>query len=180
MLKTAKLLLLIAWIAPALAEDATPKTSVAAAPVKVDFPRAGSFIQFFNVGSGDESHIEIYALSHNVGGYENLYIGRLDQEGGPPIIESVFLDNADSDPQKELFVLGRWEIRHPGLNTAGNYYQVQIYDDNPNQDGTRFRRLIPLEKKIEPGLDGTREGEKVVYRYKDAASIRKLLRKLGY
>lgn len=182
MLKIAKLtmLLLIAWTTLTLAQDAAPQTSVASPPVKADFPRDGSCIQFFNVGDDDEKHIEIYALSPVNKGYENLYVGRLDQEGGPPSVESVFLYNVDSDPQKELFILGRWEIRHPGLGTHGNYYETLIYDDSRNADGVGFKRLSSVEQKIKPGLDGTQEGKKISYPYKDASSIRNLLRKLGY
>lgn len=181
MIKKIKLILLtisIAWSHIALAQQKPPEITSATPSLSINFPTTGSFIHFFNIGNGESKGIEVHIYSPSKDGYKDVYVGNIGQEGGPPIIESVFLANADADPDKELFVLVRWEIRHPGIDTLGNYYEARIYDNKPSHQGNGLRRLTSLEERIGTGLDGVQEGRKVSFPYKDAASIRKLLQQI--
>lgn len=151
----------------------------AAEALEIRFPHPESLIQFFYVGFDDEKEIEIYITTRCGTDISTEYVGRVGAEGGSPYIESVFTDNADDDPQEELFIIARWETRHRGLGTEGNYYKTYIYDDSGNRENG-FNRVTATEEAIGSGLDGQQEGVAVSYNYKNASSIRKLLRKLGY
>lgn len=150
---------------------------IAADPLKIDFPRHGSIIQFFYVKSDADGNagIDVYVISPKDDSLTTSYIGEIGPEGGPPYIESVFLQDVNGDGSKELLLLARWEIRHPGIGTSGNYYQTYVYTDAPSADGSGFTRLSDIEKKIGSGLDGTLEGKRVKFPYKDAHNIRALL-----
>lgn len=159
---------------------AAPRLVNAAEPLKLDFPFPSSIVQFFYTDNpGDDKEIEIYVITSREAKLRNEFVGRIEVQGGPPYIESVFLENGDDDPEKELFILVRWEIRHPGLNTAGNFYKTYIYDRNKRAKNG-FSRVTATEQKIGSGLDGQREGKPVSYRFKSVNSIRALMRKLGY
>ncbi|MEZ0470347.1 hypothetical protein [Luteimonas salinilitoris] len=149
-------------------------TSIASPTLRVDFPSLNSLIQFFYVERIDrDPSIEMYLTSQADATPRSYYLGKIEPEGGPPNIESVFTMDVDRDGRKELLVLARLEVRHSGLQTSGNYFRTYVY--KANASSTDFSRLKDVEEKIGEGLDGTREGEKVHYRYRDAASIRKLL-----
>lgn len=88
------------------------RTEAAADPLRLDFPAPGSVIQFFYVTpksaqASDDKEIEIFAVTQRGSRLANEYVGTIEIEGGSPHIESVFLDNADRDEDKELFVLAR-------------------------------------------------------------------------
>lgn len=101
------------------------------------------------------------------------FLGKIEPEGGVAWIESVFTKDVDGDGCNELLVLARWEVNHAGIKTVGNLFRTYVYKASVN--GTSFSRLENIEKKIGSGMEGIREGNKVHYPYRDAASIRKLL-----
>lgn len=165
-----------------LAKSVSLLTSVASDPVKIDFPVKNSILQFIYVNKIDgDSSIDIYAISQNGKLLSSDYVGTIEPEGGPPNIESVFLEDADADGVKDLIILSRWEISHQGLGTYGNYFRVLIYGnkDSVNRGGDGFIRLSAVEKKIGSGLEGFREGKPVHFLYKDAPSIRSFIRNLN-
>ena len=149
--------------------------SVPAASVKIDFLGAGSEVQFHSLA--DAEGLRAF-LAH--AGRERAYIDEIPSEGGPPIIESVFTDQADSDPAKELFVLVRWEVRHYGLQTEGNLFELLIYDDALTAGGCGLKQITRLARSFGTGFDGLQEGTRVHYRFKNAPAIRKHLRALGF
>lgn len=173
------ILALIATFAGSASSKSPDGIIFAAETLKIQFPHPESLIQFFYVGLDDEKDIEVYVTIRCSTGISTEYVGRIGAEGGSPYIESVFMDNADDDPQKELFIIARWETRHRGLGTEGNYYKTYIYDDSINRE-IGFNRVTAMEEVIGSGLDGQQAGETVSYNYKNASSIRKLLRNLGY
>ncbi|MCD7099393.1 hypothetical protein [Stenotrophomonas sp. MMGLT7] len=149
---------------------------VAAPQLKIDFPVRGSLIRFFySKSDGRDPDIEMY-ISTAADAERNMrFLGKIEPEGGAAQIESVFTRDVDSDGQKELFVIARWEVSHPGLRTSGNFYRTYVYKTSAN--GNSFSRMEQVERVIGSGMDGVREGRKVHYPYRDAGSIKKLLDK---
>lgn len=152
---------------------------IASDPVRISFPRAGSILQFLykKQNADTDPNIDVYSISPKEGTLTAQYVGEIEPEGGPPNIRSAFLKNVDGNGSQELLLLVSWEIRHPAIGTSGNYYYTYVYANKPNAEGHGFLRLTDIEEKIGSGLDGTLEGKKVTFPYKDARSIRALLDK---
>ncbi|MEL1266102.1 hypothetical protein [Pseudoxanthomonas putridarboris] len=154
-------------------------TSIASPTLEIDFPSGNSLIQFFRVTKSEDresgSDIEMYLTSPATGSPRSYYLGKIEPQGDSPNIESVFTLDVDRDGRKELLIIARWEISHLGLETEGNYYKTYVY--KAGKDGLNFTRMKDVESVIGEGLDGTREGKSVYYRYRNAESIRKLFRK---
>ena len=154
-----------------------PSKAPPATSLKVDFLGVSSKVDFQVVGDDDDQSVRIFLSRDRA---RRIYVDEILPEGGAPIIESVFTDQADKDPAKELFVLVKWEVGHAGLETEGSLFQVRIYDNAANSDDCGMARIDALEKRFGMGLEGLQEGEAVRYKYKNAAEIRKHLRELGY
>lgn len=156
--------------------DANKK--VASPQLKINFPVPGSLISFFySDTNGPDPDIEMYiSTPADTEGTTMHFLGRIEPEGGVAQIESVFTQDIDDDGCKELFVLARWEVSHPGLRTFGNLFRTYVY--KASIDGASFSRMEQVEQKIGSGMEGISEGKKVHYPYRDAGSIRKLLSKM--
>lgn len=147
---------------------------VASPELKIDFPVSGSLIRFFySDNEGRDPDIDIY-ISKPTDTEGNMhFLGKIEPEGSAAHIESVFTQDVDGDSCKELLILARWEVSHPGLKTSGNFFRTYVYKASTN--GNSFSRMELVEQRIGSGMEGTREGRKVHYPYRDAGSIRKLL-----
>ncbi|MFC3551850.1 hypothetical protein ACFOLC_12635 [Lysobacter cavernae] len=160
-----------------LAQQPDIATEIASDPVRINFPITGSILQFLYVrrNADTDPSIDVYSISPKGNALTAEYVAEIGPQGGPPNIQSVFLKDVDKNGSQELLLLVSWEIRHPGLSTSGNYYRTYVYANRPAAEGRGFLRLTDIEKKIGSGLDGTLEGKKVTFPYKDARSIRTLL-----
>jgi hypothetical protein len=162
----------------AVAEEAT---AIASPSLRIQFPVKNSTLHFLytpieGIAPDKDLHQGVYIYIQQPDN-KKIYVTTLESEGGSfPIIDSVFLYNADDTPEKELFILFHWEIRHRGLGINGNLYDVRIFCQET--DGSQgLRRLTTVEKEIGSGFEGTEEGgHQSIYPYKTAESIKKLLK----
>ncbi|WP_414444191.1 hypothetical protein [Burkholderia sp. 22PA0106] len=105
---------------------------------------------------------------------EHLFIDKYDINGSSPQIASVFYWKS-----RDVFVLVKWEINSRASDYSGSYYEIFSYEYAPNSNPRTLTRNGGLEKYFPPGFDGTaKNGTPVVYPFKNAASIRKKLRRL--
>ncbi|MGQ4660514.1 hypothetical protein [Lysobacter sp. F6437] len=154
-----------------------PALGSAHAPVRMSLLGECSVIYFFYVGEGDGRHIEAYALNPD-GKNKMLFVGSILPEGGPPHIESVLLRNVDADSDMEILILSRWEIRHSGMGTTGDYYRTYVFDQNLKhslKEPRELKRLPEVEKTIGEGFDGVSEGQSVNFPVKSADAIDQVL-----
>jgi hypothetical protein len=137
-------------------------------------------IEFTEVESQDREAIVVTISSSIKPSGGKIYVDRYETEGGSiPKIASVFVSG--SAPRK-LFIIVDWAADAPSIGTGGSLYQVYVYDENI-ESKDNIKRLIPdlaLMKRFGIGLDGTREGQRVTYRFKTARSIKKQLADWGY
>lgn len=154
----------------AASAELQPLISFAAAPMQVAFPVQNSVLTFFNAWKDKKKHIEIHVLKPGKQGFDTSFIGLIENKGSPPVIESVFLYNVDSDPDHELFVLVRWDAHDSAKKNSQASYKTYVFDQEPASDGKGLLRLVDVEEKIGAGKDVP----------KDADSLRSLLKKLGY
>ena len=110
--------------------------------------------------------------------YKKVKIFTFPQEGGMPVIASVFIANADSDKPKELIILCKWEMNHRALGTRGTYFTTYVFDNKVKN--SKLVRLEKMTNKIGQGLDGIQNGEEVTFRIKNAKKIKQRLKSLGY
>lgn len=158
----------------------------ASAPLKISFPVAGSIILFFNSQRCEScnQNLEVYALVPKDKTFENVYIGALDTDGDPPVVESVFLGEANSKSEGDLFILVSWESSHPGASIYTKDYAIYVF--GREQDGKHgLKRLHDIENKIGRTSEGTVEGDngrpqQVTAKYKSADDVRRILRSLRY
>lgn len=174
------LLVLLTASDECFAQSTDSLTSTASDPIRINFPVKDSILQFIYVNRSDgDPSIDIYSISSKGRSLTANYIGNIGPEGGPPNVGSVFLEDADKDGVQDLIVLARWEINHSGLGTSGNYFRTFIYAsrESSDKDNYEFVRLSSVEDQLGSGLDGFREGKRVRFRYKDAASVRAFIRR---
>lgn len=156
------------------------------AAIKVAFPVPESIILFFYSSRCESCNqdLEIYALVPKGNAYDRVFVGLLDTDGDPPIVESVFLKNVDGKPGGELFLLVSWASSHPGVGIFTKNYAVYIFGREGN-GGAGLKRLTDIEEKIGQTSEGTVEGERgrverVVAKYRNADDVKKILGSLGY
>lgn len=114
-----------------------------------------------------------------VGRYRRVAIGRIDQEGAPPDIKSIFFANADHNAGRELVVIVGWEQRH--RDVYGTLYGTYIYARPiaPSQDSFVF--LEDTSRKVSGGCECDRTDEEhEISGFKTAADVRAGLRELGF
>ena len=172
-MKIKKILLLAALLT--VAASAWTTEILANRPIKTNFYKKNSIVLFVNQGGELDSTVDTYLLISNSNSYEPIKLTTIPHEGGAPIIESVFTDDADRNGKLDLIILAKWRVNHTGAGTDGYYYQAYVFDGNASGNPLKFPRLEGVESKIGSGLDGIREGERVVFKYKNAEAIRKLL-----
>jgi hypothetical protein len=157
-----------------------------APPLKISFPAPGSIILFFNSPRCEScnQNLEVYALTPKGNIFEKVYIGALDTDGDPPVVESVFLGPLNSKSDGNLFILVSWKSNHPGAGIYTKNYATYVF--GREQDGKHgLKRLTDIESKIGQTSEGSVEGdngrpEQVVAKYKNADDVRKILKNLGY
>lgn len=167
----------LAVSAAAQAAD-SPRIVFAAKPHAVDFPVRHSVATFFQVGDKQRASVEVHMLTPQGDAYATRYAGTIPYDGATPQIESVFLFNADDDPELELFVVARWDVSRDGGKTKGKFYRTYVFDQKPSGKG--LLRLHAVEDRIGSGLVGVKDGKPASFDRKDPDAIRGLLKSLGY
>jgi len=153
-------------------------------PLNISFPQAGSiFLPIYSVlkkdipGDGD-FNLEIYILVPEGNTYKNKYVGTIHPEGAPPVVRSVFFHDVNKSPGSELFVLVSYSTNH--YDSGGEYFKVYIYNREVDSSTGGLSRVTSVEEKLGEGLEGSIEGKPSRAPYKNAADVRKLLKKFGY
>lgn len=108
-------------------------------------------------------------------GTREITIDRYEIDGGSPEIVTVFFWK-----NQKTVILVKWPINLQASDFQGDYYKVYVYDYKKNQIEKPFVSRDDIDNKFGEGWDGILNDKKVVYRYKDAKSIKSRLRKIGY
>ena len=153
----------------------------------ISFPQEKSIIQFFNRKSSNAESgqkVAIYIQVPSQGNrYYSLYVGTVEALHPNMSVEivSVFLENVDETPEKELFIITATERLRHGNDTEGREYDIYIFKHPGDK---RFisglPRLTEIEKQIGGGFGGIMAGELITAPYKNAADVRNILKRLGY
>ena len=114
----------------------------------------------------------VYAPDKIGAGYQRIYIGTFEPDGGNPHIDSVFFSNADKDTQTELVVLVSWPQIHPPY--YGAFYTVAIYDNLSSLNQGKLTHLSEASKKVNEWIDT--KGDNVI----KAENVQEELHRLGY
>jgi hypothetical protein len=133
--------------------------------------------------SESENQVGVYLLVPGAGKYKNFYVGTIGATAPDtvPEIESVFLENVDETPEKELFIITSSKYYHDNGSTDGYNYNVYIYKHpGAKLPFSGFVRLQEVEREIGWGYEGRLEGKRYKAPYKNAADVRKILKTLGY
>ncbi|MGO4815575.1 hypothetical protein AB4156_39350 [Cupriavidus sp. 2MCAB6] len=73
-----------------------------------------------------------------------------------------------------LFVIVRWELRHSGLGTYGDLYQVYAYESG--KDGSLIENKNITKNSEMAGVDGYVENQVSTFRLKKASDVKDFLR----
>jgi hypothetical protein len=108
-------------------------------------------------------------------GSTDVEIDRYEIEGGSPEIVTVLFWK-----RQKAVILVRWSTNSQASDFQGDYYKVYVYDYNKNLTKKSFIRRGDIDKRFGEGWDGVLNGKQIVYKYKDAQSIKSRLKKIGY
>jgi hypothetical protein len=114
------------------------------------------------------------ALNWLCQGEAPIAVDRYDIEGGNPQIVTVFFRKKSG-----VVVLVKWSINSHSSDFVGDIYKIYVYKFVSNAEHPLVKDRDVMVKLFE-GWDGFRNGHSVSYPFKDAASIRKELARLGY
>ncbi|NML96469.1 hypothetical protein HHL24_00615 [Paraburkholderia sp. RP-4-7] len=145
---------------------------------RIPFLGGGASIEFRSEQSQDGDGVGAYitGVAETGGVFVDLY----EAEGGAtPEIKSVFVNGKKP---KKLFIIVAWPSDSPSIGTGGSIYQVFAYDERIEKRGAlaKLRRDTGLTKRFGVGFDGTREGQSVTYRYRNASAVKRQLLEWGY
>ncbi|MBC8752225.1 hypothetical protein [Paraburkholderia podalyriae] len=110
----------------------------------------------------------------------SIFVDLYEAEGGvTPEIKSVFVTGKNP---KKLFIIVAWAADNPSIGTGGSVYQVFVYDERIEQGGPlpKLKQDTGLSNRFGVGFDGTREGQLLIYRYKNASAVKRQLFEWGY
>jgi hypothetical protein len=104
---------------------------------------------------------------------EKLFIDKYEINGANPEISTVFFWKKD-----RIIVLVKWPINSQATDYVGDYYRVFIYRYT-NNNGSIISKDEEAMKEFPTGWDGlNKNGARLKYHFKDAASIKEKLSKL--
>ncbi|WP_144410031.1 hypothetical protein [Cupriavidus basilensis] len=128
-----------------------------------------------SVEDGDERYpLSLVMYDREEGVCHRKVIAKYSVEGAKPQVDSVFF--AKMAGVVNLFVIVRWELRHSGLGTYGNLYQVYAYENNggdyliENKDVTENSEMT--------GVDGYVEHQVSIFRLKTANDVKNYIRRM--
>ncbi|NUA32191.1 hypothetical protein [Cupriavidus basilensis] len=128
-----------------------------------------------SVEVGDEDYpINLVIYKHEGGWCNKTVIAKYSIEGAKPQVDSVFF--AKMRGVVNLFVIVRWELRHSGLGTYGDLYQVYAYESD--QDGSLIENKNITENSEMTGVDGYVENQVSTFRLKKASDVKDYLRRM--
>lgn len=108
----------------------------------------------------------------------DIPIGVFDQEGNAiPELASVFKEYLKYEYY--LFLIVKWPYSLPGVETEGTVYEIHAYKIKFDKNDPIFLEDKDMSKIFGSGFDGQQEGKAVKFSYKNAAEIRKKLKRLG-
>jgi hypothetical protein len=145
---------------------------------RIPFLSGGASIEFRSEQSRDGDGVGAYITGVTATG--RVFVDLYEAEGGvTPEIKSVFVNG---NRPKKLFIIVAWAADSPSIGTGGSIYQVFAYDERIEQGGPlpKLRQDTGLTKRFGVGFDGTREGQSVTYKYKNASAVKRQLLEWGY
>lgn len=95
-------------------------------------------------------------------------------EGAAPKVDSLFF--AKIGGRVNLFVIVHWELRHSGIGTYENLYQVYAYERGSNGYFAENKNII--ENSDMTGIDGYVEHRPSTFRLKTARDVKNFLRQM--
>jgi hypothetical protein len=103
-------------------------------------------------------------------------IDRYEVEGGSREVATVLFWK-----RKRVVTLVKWSVNSRASDFQGNFYKIYIYKFNDVKEAhpQPFVREDVIMKKFGSGWDGVMDGVVIKYPFKDAASIRKRLKKIN-
>ncbi len=142
------------------------------------FPGILSFYDFpfMYKGAQQGTNIKGYLwISVGNNRYQRIKIGRFYQDGGSPLIHSVFFANADHQPGRELVVICKIPQRH--YDYGGTFYETYFFHYDKKK---QFLRVDGLSQQFFGCECSFRDGRKKTAKYKTAAEVREKLREMGF
>ncbi|MBB5422293.1 hypothetical protein HDG40_000434 [Paraburkholderia sp. JPY158] len=145
----------------------------------IPFLGNGTTIEFCAAPSQDGDGVRAYLTGTTETG--RIPVDLYEAEGGvSPEIKSAFVSGRRP---KKLFIIVTWAADSPSIGTGGSIYQVFVYDEQIEKAGgslTKLKEDSVLTKRFGVGFDGTREGKRVTYKYRNASAVRRQLVEWGY
>ena len=147
---------------------------------RIPFLGGGANIEFHSEQSQDGDGVGVGVYITGVTATGSVFVDFYEAEGGvTPEIKSVFVNGKKP---KKLFIIVAWAADSPSIGTGGSIYQVFAYDERIEKRGAlpKLRQDTGLTKRFGVGFDGTREGQSVTYKYKNASAVKRQLLEWGY
>jgi hypothetical protein len=122
----------------------------------------------------NESHKSLALVlesTNSDGVIERRRVDAYDDSGTGPTVESIFFYPVKG--KKSIVVLVSWGVNSHGIATYGKLYQVYAYE-REGQDKIVPNAAIILDRGLS-GMDGYQDGSVVVFKYKDATSIKRYI-----
>jgi hypothetical protein len=109
--------------------------------------------------------------------YRDVTFGPIEEDGGYPVVLSVFFANTDKDAAKELVILCKYRVSN--YDFGGELYKPFIFDD-PADDESKLVYFGELSAGLF-GMEGRwRDGKANKAKYKTAKEIKAKLKEMGY
>ncbi|WP_416050826.1 hypothetical protein [Cupriavidus basilensis] len=127
------------------------------------------------VQAGDDDYPVILVLYKSENGFcrEEL-VAKYSIEGAAPRVDSLFFGRIKG--VVNLFVIVRWGLRHSGLGTYGDLYQVYAYESDKN--GSLAENKNITENSDMTGVEGYVEHQASTFRLKTALDVKNFIRRM--
>ena len=162
-----------------------PEIHYATRAERIDFSGQAASIRFFYVDAPTMDQgglVGCIDLRDQSGSMHRVRFSLgVNGNGGEPEVHAMFTRHLSKGVGDALLLVVGWETE--SYDMSGHLYDVYVYTvDRSDPAGWKLVEHGSLENRIDGGggFEGTREGKRVTYPYKDERSLVKRLHDMGY
>ncbi|MHA7683305.1 peptidase associated/transthyretin-like domain-containing protein [Cupriavidus sp. PET2-C1] len=127
------------------------------------------------VEAGDDEYpVNLVLYKSENGLCREELVAKYSIEGAAPQVDSLFFGRIKG--RVNLFVIVRWELRHSGMGTYGDLYQVYSYESDSSGSLSENKSIV--ENSEMTGVEGYVEHQVSTFRLKTALDVKNFIRRM--